>query len=72
MIPIPGARYMAAVQRVAIVLILLLPFLVVTLACVPALLFLPFSQAGSDRAALLVGRFVGWTRVLLHGIKPLE
>ncbi|MFE7442191.1 dTMP kinase [Streptomyces chartreusis] len=71
MIPIPGGRYLAAVQRVAIVLILLLPFLIVTLACVPALLFLPFSQAGSDRAVQLVGRLVAWTRVLLSGIKPL-
>jgi hypothetical protein len=69
LIPFPSARHLMAIQRVALVLILLLPLLVVTVASVPALAILPFTRTGSERVVKLIERLVTWTRALLHGTR---
>ncbi|MFJ3766940.1 hypothetical protein ACIPQJ_19595 [Streptomyces sp. NPDC090082] len=52
-------------QRALIVLVATLPLLVVTLACVPALLVLPFRRDRAAHARAMVRQLSAWTRVLL-------
>ena len=52
-------------QRTLIVLLSLLPVLVVTLACVPALLVLPFLRSRSGHALGIIRQLAAWTRSLL-------
>ena len=57
-----GSRWL---QRVLVVLLALVPLLVVTVACTPALVVLPFFPAHSHRAAEIVRQLITWTRTTL-------
>lgn len=53
-------------QRPLVIALCLLPLLVVTACCVPALLVLPFWPAGHTRATALVQHLREWS-LALHG-----
>ncbi|MGW2491110.1 hypothetical protein ACWCV9_28350 [Streptomyces sp. NPDC001606] len=52
-------------QRVLVVLFAIVPLLVVTVACVPALVLLPFFPAHSARWTVIVRQLITWTRTAL-------
>lgn len=54
-------------QRVLIVALMLIPLLLVTISCLPALVILPFLPGGVDRARKLIAQLITWTRVVLRG-----
>ncbi|MFF3912926.1 hypothetical protein ACFYZB_05445 [Streptomyces sp. NPDC001852] len=57
-----GSRWL---QRVLVVLIALMPLLVVTLACTPALVILPFLPRHSARSTVILRQLAAWTRTAL-------
>ncbi|CAM5230919.1 MULTISPECIES: hypothetical protein [Streptomyces] len=59
---VAGSRWL---QRVLVVLCAIVPLLVVTLACTPALVVLPFLPAHSARATAIVRQLIAWTRTAL-------
>lgn len=56
---------LAGLRRIAVTALAILPLLIVTLVTSPALLILPFSSRGNDRALKLIGKMVIWTRVVV-------
>ena len=52
-------------NRVAVTALALLPLLLVTVCCIPALIVLPFLPDGPDRADVLITRLTAWTRIIL-------
>jgi hypothetical protein len=56
---------LTGLRRVAVTALVVLPLLIVTLVVSPALLVLPFSSGGNDRALGLIGKLIVWTRVVV-------
>jgi hypothetical protein len=65
--PSPILRMLLGSQRTLVVALAITPLLLVALASLPALLFLPFSATGASRAAAITRQFVAWTTAILHG-----
>jgi hypothetical protein len=66
--PAPELRLLSSkLQRVAVIALTLIPFLVVTTSTVPALIVLPFLPNGVERVRILMAQFILWTRTILGG-----
>jgi len=62
-VPLTG-RVCDTLRSVAIVALLMPPFLLVVVACVPAVALLPFLPGGSERAVRMVRQLADWSRSL--------
>ncbi|MEU1405940.1 MULTISPECIES: hypothetical protein [Streptomyces] len=61
MIPFP-------VPSAALRALLVLPLLLATLACLPALVVLPFLRNGGARTERIVRQLIAWTRTLVMSL----
>jgi hypothetical protein len=60
-------RLLLDCQRTLVVAVAITPLVLVSLASLPALLFLPFSATGAPRAVAITRQFAAWTTAILHG-----
>jgi hypothetical protein len=71
----PGIAILSSLpawQRVVVVGLAIIPLILVTVCCAPALIVLPFVPGGVKAAEALISKLISWTKIILIGSQALS